>query len=86
LAYKENTVSLTTGDLWSSIWFISWPMMFIMFFQFLIGFADIYVAGLISPQVQAAVGFSGQLLFLIIIIANAVSIGTLAMEVLSIGV
>lgn len=79
MAREENSSSLTTGSLWSSIWFISWPMLLIMFFQFLIGFIDIYVAGLISPHVQAAVGFSGQLLFLIIIIANAISIGTLAL-------
>jgi len=85
LSPKENTTSLTTGSLWSNIWYISWPMMLIMFFQFLIGFTDIFVAGLISPEAQAAVGFSGQLLFLIIIIANAISIGTISLVSRNVG-
>jgi multidrug resistance protein, MATE family len=54
-------------------------MVLIMAFNFLVGFTDIYVAGLINPEVQAAIGFIGQLFFLIVIIANAISIGTLAM-------
>lgn len=58
---------------------MSWPMFFIMVLNFLVGLTDVYVAGLISPEVQAAVGFVGQLYFIIIIIANAISIGTLAM-------
>ena len=60
-------------------------MLLIMIFNFFVGFADIYVAGFISPEVQAAIGFVSQLYFLIIIIANAVSIGTLAMVSRAIG-
>jgi len=60
-------------------------MLLIMIFNFCVGFADIYVAGFISPEVQAAVGFVGQLYFLIIIIANAISIGTLALVSRAIG-
>lgn len=54
-------------------------MLIIMVLNFLIGIVDIYVAGLISPLVQAAVGFVTQLYFLVIIVANAISIGTLAL-------
>jgi MATE family multidrug resistance protein len=71
--------SLTIGSLWENIWRISWPMFLIMVFSFLVGFADVYVAGFIGPEVQAAVGFISQLYFLITIIANAISIGTLAL-------
>jgi putative MATE family efflux protein len=60
-------------------------MLLIMIFNFMVGFADIYVAGLINPQVQAAVGFIGQLYFLLIIIANAISIGTVALISRNIG-
>lgn len=67
------------GSLWANIWEISWPMLLVMVFFFLVGLTDVYVAGLISSEVQAAVGFIDQLYFLIIIIANAISIGTLAM-------
>jgi MATE family, multidrug efflux pump len=79
LANGNETSGLTMGSLWANIWEISWPMLLAMVFFFLVGFADIYVAGLISSEVQAAVGFIDQLYFLIIIIANAISIGTLAM-------
>ncbi len=54
-------------------------MVLIMVFNFFVGFADVYVAGFIGPEVQAAVGFVSQFYFLIIIIANAISIGTLAL-------
>ena len=75
----ENRGNFTIGSIWANIWEISWPMFIIMVLNFLVGLTDVYVAGLISPDVQAAVGFVGQLYFLIIIIANAISIGTLAM-------
>jgi MATE family multidrug resistance protein len=84
-AFKEKPVNLTTGSLWSNIWQLSWPMFIMMIFNFFVGFTDIYVAGLINPEIQAAVGFVGQLYFLIIIIANAISIGTLAMVSRAIG-
>jgi putative MATE family efflux protein len=54
-------------------------MLVIMLLNFLVGIVDVYIAGLISPQVQAAVGFVSQILFLTIIIANAISIGGLAL-------
>jgi MATE family multidrug resistance protein len=77
--------SLTIGSLWENIWRISWPMFLIMVFSFLVGFADVYVAGFIGPEVQAAVGFISQIYFLITIIANAISIGTLALISRAIG-
>jgi putative MATE family efflux protein len=51
----------------------------------MVGFADIYVAGLINPEVQAAIGFISQLYFLLIIVANAISIGTVALISRNIG-
>jgi len=71
--------SLTSGNLWGNIWNISWPIFLIMVFNFFVGFTDVYVAGLISPDVQAAVGFISQMYFLIIILANALSIGALTL-------
>lgn len=82
---KDHAVNVTAGNLWVNIWQISWPMFLIMIFNFLVGLADIYVAGLISPEVQAAVGYVGQLYFLVIITANAISIGTLALVSRAIG-
>lgn len=54
-------------------------MFLIMIFNFLSGFINIYAAGFISPTIQAALGFVEQLYFLIIIIINAINIGTIAL-------
>ncbi|OGP81064.1 MAG: hypothetical protein A2Z08_01665 [Deltaproteobacteria bacterium RBG_16_54_11] len=82
---KDRTTTLTTGPFWGHIWQLSWPMLLIMIFNFMVGFADIYVAGLINPEVQAAIGFISQLYFLLIIVANAISIGTVALISRNIG-
>lgn len=79
VSHKSPASALTSGNIWMNIWQMSWPMMLIMIFNFLVGLTDIYVAGFISPEVQAAVGFISQIYFLVIIIANAISIGTLAL-------
>jgi MATE family multidrug resistance protein len=79
MSFKDQPVNFTIGNLWVNIWQLSWPMFLIMVFNFFVGFTDVYVAGFINPGVQAAVGFVGQLYFLIIIIANAISIGTLVL-------
>ena len=60
-------------------------MLIIMIFNFFVGFADVYVAGFISPEVQAAVGFVSLLYFFVIILANAISIGTVALASRAIG-
>ncbi|MCK9273874.1 MAG: MATE family efflux transporter [Syntrophales bacterium] len=77
--------SLTTGSLWVSIQRISWPMLLIMVFQFMVGLTDVYVAGLISAEVQAAVGFISQLYFFLIILGNAISIGTVSLVSRAVG-
>jgi multidrug resistance protein, MATE family len=85
LQIKEQSVDLTIGSLWANIWHMSWPMLIIMLLNFLVGVVDVYVAGLISPEVQAAVGFVSQIFFLTIIIANAISIGSLALVSRAVG-
>ncbi len=67
------------GETWGTMWRLSWPMLLIMVFNFLVGFTDIYVAGLIGRDVQAAIGYVAQLYFLFIIVGNAISIGTVAL-------
>ena len=82
---RNQNSDVTIGSLWSNIYQLSWPMFLIMVLNFFVGLTDIYVAGLISPEVQAAVGFVGQLYFLTIIVANAISIGSLALVSRAIG-
>ena len=62
----------------SESWVNSWPMTLIMFFEFLIGMTDIYIAGRVGKEIQATYGFVIQFYFIFIIIANALSIGTVS--------
>ena len=62
----------------SRSWQVSWPMTLIMFFEFLISLTDVYVAGTISKEVQAAYGFVVQIYFISIVIANAFTVGTVS--------
>ena len=62
----------------SRSWSVSWPMTLIMFFEFLIGLTDVYIAGKISKEVQAAYGFVIQLYFIFIVVANALTVGTVS--------
>lgn len=60
-------------------WSMGWPMIVIMFFQFSIGLADVYVAGYLGTEVLAAVGYVGQLYWLLMILANGITVGTVSM-------
>ncbi len=62
----------------SQSWSVSAPMTLIMVFEFLIGITDIYVAGKVGKETQAAYGFVIQLYFAFIIIANALTTGTVS--------
>ena len=59
-------------------WSVSWPMTVIMLFEFLIGITDVYIAGRVSKEVQATYGFVFQLYFIFIVIANAITVGTVS--------
>ena len=85
MSFQKEPVHFTKGNLWLNIWELSWPMLLIMIFNFIVGFTDVYVAGFINEEVQAAIGFVSQLYFLIIIIANSISIGTLALVSRAVG-
>jgi putative MATE family efflux protein len=49
-----------------------------MFFEFLIGLTDVYIAGKVSKEIQATYGFVIQLYFILIVIANALTVGTVS--------
>ena len=83
--FNEKIIDVTKGNIWTGIWKLSWPMLLIMIFSFFVGLTDVYVAGLISSNIQAAVGFVTQIYFLVVIVANAIGIGTLALISRAIG-
>jgi len=70
MALKENIKSLAHES-----WQLCWPMTLIMFYEFLVGMADVYVAGKIGRDVQAAYGLAFQIYFIFIIVGIAFSIG-----------
>ncbi len=49
-----------------------------MLFEFLIGLTDVYIAGKVSKEIQATYGFVIQLYFIFIVIANALTVGTVS--------
>lgn len=57
-------------------WALSWPMTLIMFFEFLIGISDVYIAGKFGKEVQAGYGLAFQLYFIFIIAGMALTVGT----------
>ena len=70
---RENIPSFISRS-----WSISWPITVMMFFEFLIGLTDVYIAGKVSKEVQATYGFVIQLYFIFIVIANALTVGTVS--------
>ena len=73
-ALKDNKIRSIVSESWS----VSWPMILIMFFEFLIGLTDVYVAGKFGKEAQAAYGIAFQLYFIFIIIGMALGVGTVS--------
>lgn len=59
-------------------WAVGWPMVLIMFFVFLISLTDVYIAGRIGKEVQAAYGFVVQLYFVFAVVATAINVGAVS--------
>jgi MATE family multidrug resistance protein len=72
--FKDEKVRAMIKNSWS----ISWPMSCIMFFMFLIGLADVYVAGRVGKEVQAAYGLANQIYFVFSIVVFALTVGSVS--------
>ncbi len=59
-------------------WAIGWPMVLIMLFDFLISLTDVYIAGRVGKEVQAAYGFIVQLYFVFAVVATALNVGAVS--------
>ncbi|MFH1753198.1 MAG: MATE family efflux transporter [Candidatus Omnitrophota bacterium] len=73
-ALKRRDLKAIIGESWS----VCWPMTLILFFQFLIGLTDVFIAGKIGKEVQAAYGFVFHLYFVFTVIATAINVGTVS--------
>lgn len=78
MAYKAFLNAQELRSFAARSWSVAWPMTTIMLFEFLISVTDVYVAGKISEEIQAAYGFVVQLYFIMIVVANALSVGTVS--------
>ncbi len=68
-----------TGGVTSrEIWALTWPQALMMFFQFLVGFTDVVVAGRINAQVQGALGLITQCQFFLLVLGIAMVNGGVA--------
>jgi len=65
-------------DTYKTIWSLSWPQVLMMFFHFLIGFVDVWVAGRLGKDVQACMGMITQALFFFLVVAIALANGSVA--------
>lgn len=59
-------------------WAVGWPMVLIMLFNFIISLTDVYVAGRVGKEVQAAYGVVIQLYFIFFVVATALNVGAVS--------
>lgn len=62
----------------TAIFSLTWPQMMMMFFHFIIGFVDVWVAGKIHQDVQASLGIITQCLFFLMVVGIAVANASVA--------
>jgi putative MATE family efflux protein len=63
---------------YATIWNLAWPQVVMMFFHFLIGFVDVWVAGRIGREAQACMGVMSQAMFFFMVVAIALANGSVA--------
>ncbi len=71
---KKSGLSFTP----SAIWSLTWPQMLMMYLFFFSGIITIWVAGQISPQVQASLGLVTQCAMFLMVVIMAISSGATA--------
>ena len=64
---KSNAIS------WWELWRLVWPQILMMFFQFLVGITDVWVAGKVHRDVQAVFGIITQCQYVLLIVGTAVA-------------
>jgi multidrug resistance protein, MATE family len=60
-------------------WQVAWPMTLIMLLEFVIRLTDVIVAGRLGKDIQAAYGPVVSVYFTIVVVANALTVGTVSL-------
>ena len=79
VALSKQDEVIIKGSTWAAIWHMSWPLFLNMITIAVASFADIWVAGKLGSDVQAAIGLGGQIWFFMVLLAVALSAGTNAL-------
>lgn len=74
-----NDQVIIKGSTWAAIWHMSWPMVLYMSTISLANFTEVWVAGQLSSDIQAAVGIGSQIWYFMIMLTIALSAGTTAL-------
>jgi len=78
IGIKKLLLSKKIRRVLADSWSVSWPMTLIMFLIFIMGITDVFVAGKFGKEIQAAYGVSFQIYFILLIIAMALTVGSVA--------
>lgn len=76
LVHSQPTPDISTGP--RDIWGLTWPQMLMMFFVFCLGLTDVWTAGRIGGDVQAAFGLVAQCAMFLQVLVMAMSSGAMA--------
>lgn len=70
---------IVNGSTWAAIWHMAWPLVIQMSTVSIASFCDVWIAGKLGSDAQAAIGICGQIWFFMIILTVALSAGTTAL-------
>lgn len=76
---RKDQDIITSGSTWKAIWMMSWPLLLNMGTLAAANFVDIWVAGHLGADAQAAVGLGGQIWYFIMMLTLALAAGTTAL-------
>ncbi|MBS1991905.1 MAG: MATE family efflux transporter [Cyanobacteria bacterium SZAS LIN-3] len=79
LKAKSLDELIVSGSTLSAIYHMSWPMLVQMLIISAASFSDVFVAGKLGSETQAAIGICNQVWFLMVLMTIALSSGTMAL-------
>ena len=76
---KKIDEVIVNGSTWAAIWHMAWPLIIQMSTISVASFCDVWIAGKLGSDVQAAIGICGQIWFFMIMLTIALAAGTTAL-------
>lgn len=76
---EQSPNIVTEGQVWRSVWLLSWPSIISMFLQTAYGYINLYFVGHLGKASVAAVGIANSVLFVQFAALSGVSVGTSAL-------